>query len=188
MVLFHTTSSHLEGDFLQPCTQVAGQTRPLLFASNNLRLSACYAVPNGLKHFCAVLDNDEVVIVIEKRALGLRSALDAQILVVPEHYFLPFGDVCEQFVSTQPVPMDEVIQHQRITSFDDLMRLGVRMFVPSPSANEFIDITIEHAQQPKELIKRLCTLGKLLPLTEDATAPAAAQRVSNRPPQSSPAR
>ncbi len=134
-MLFHTVPRKFEGDTLEPRTFVTADRGidegHYIFATGNQQLSACYAIPNGHKHFSDMLDDGAMLLMIQAKTMAMDTALDATMFTVPREVFTPFPGKDDQHVCAYEIQRSEMAVHRRIENFDDMMTMGLQIFVPA---------------------------------------------------------
>lgn len=173
MTLYHTIPREFEGDTLKPLTFVeSARGAPeghYIFATDNVQLSACYAIPNGHKHFSNTQEDDSVVLLIQHDTMQMDEALNATMYSVPDDVFSKLPSTSNQYICGSELRRGEIAQQREIKSFDDMMQLGVQIFVPDKQAKtpeDWAELSVQDGEGPTDTLKRLYSAGQVTWLNE----------------------
>lgn len=167
MKLFHTVPRALEGDYLEPRTDVQrnGFSGTFLFATTNPLLSLCYAMRNGTKLYSNTMDDGSVYVVVPLRTI---EADDVRATTYSMHAdtFSHFRD--NQYVTEYEMHRNELCTEWTIDNLNCLIEHGLQIFYVAPGEK---NIPYEVYSDPQvdidDLTKQKLMSGKLHSLNEE---------------------
>lgn len=167
MKLFHTVPQALEGDYLEPRTDVQrnGFSGTFLFATTNPLLSLCYAMRNGTKLYSNTMDDGSVYVVVPFSTIQAND-IEATTYSMHGDTFTHFRD--NQYVTEHEMHRSELFTEWKIHGFDCLMSRGLQIFYVAPETkNVPYEVYSDPQVDINEFTKEKLASGEFRSLNEE---------------------